>query len=68
MAQMTSREKAYWLSEVMPYRSKYMQGAFREGARAFWSGRTPETYLMGQQEKAAFWKGYNAAQDKDAEQ
>jgi hypothetical protein len=57
---MTAREKAYWLAKVNPYKQPYMQNAFREGARAFWTGTMPK-WPGNSREKAAFNKGYEAA-------
>lgn len=57
---MTAREKAAWLSKANPYKQPYMWDAFREGARAFWAGTTPE-WRGNSRERGAFNKGYQAA-------
>jgi hypothetical protein len=64
MGIMGAREKAYWLARVNPYKPPYLRDAFKEGARAFWTGRVPE-YLGNSREVAAFWRGYKAAEEED---
>jgi hypothetical protein len=61
---MNAREKADWLSKANPYKQQYLWDSFREGARLFWSGQPPatRTYLLNSRERAAFWKGYDAAE------
>lgn len=63
---MSSREKAYWITKTNPYKgtgnSRYLWDAWREGARAFWEGSIPE-YRGNSRERAAFTKGYNAAKE-----
>jgi hypothetical protein len=61
---MNAREKAYWLSRANPYKREYLRDAFKLGARQFWSGRTVEINYLNAQERAAFWKGYAAAEEE----
>ncbi len=58
---MNAREKAYWLVKVNPYKQQYMSDAFKDGARAFWTG-TERKWLGNSRERAAFHKGYAAAE------
>jgi len=60
---MNSREKAYWLTKVNPYKQRYLCDAFREGARAYWSKTMPE-FRGNSRERAAFSNGYTAAQEE----
>jgi hypothetical protein len=64
---MNSREKAAWLGKTIPYRQPYLRDAWRQGARAFWSGHTPD-FIGNSRERAAFWKGYDAAETADNQQ
>lgn len=63
---MTAREKAAWITKNNPYKQKYLWDAWREGARAFWTGYTPEVHRLNSRERTtAFWKGYDAAETED---
>ncbi len=64
-AQMSAREKAYWLVKATPYKQEYMAASFREGARAFWRSTIPE-WRGNSRERSAFTRGYEAAKAKDA--
>lgn len=56
-----SQEKAAWLSKANPYKQRYLWDAWREGARAFWTGTIPEWH-GNSRERAAFNKGFAAAE------
>jgi hypothetical protein len=58
---MSSREKAAWLQKANPYKQKYLWDAFREGARAYWAGLGTDVHGLNSRERAAYWKGYDAA-------
>jgi hypothetical protein len=59
----TAREKADWLLKANPYKQRYLWDAFREGARAFWAGQPVAINGFNSRERAAFWKGYAAAEE-----
>lgn len=61
---MISREKAAWLTKANPYKQPDLWDAFREGARAYWAGRTPE-YRGNSRMRAAFNKGHQTAWDQE---
>jgi len=60
---MSPREKYNWLVKTNPYKQRYLWDAWREGARTFWTGKSPETLGLNSRERAAFWKGYRAAEE-----
>jgi hypothetical protein len=62
---MTAREKAYWLAKANPYKQAYLADAFKQGARAYWANTTPE-HPGNSRERAAFWRGYEAAKGYDS--
>lgn len=61
---MRALEKAYWLTKANPYQQAYMWDAFREGARAYWTGGTPTYRGINSRERTAFNKGYEAARSE----
>lgn len=62
---MSSRQKAEWIIKTNPYKgtagSRYLWDAWREGARAYWAGRGTDVHGLNSRERAAYWKGYDAA-------
>lgn len=62
---MSAREKTDWLIKTNPYKQRYLWDAWREGARAFWTGSIPAFNSFNSRERHAFWKGYNAAEGAD---